>query len=692
MRSQSWLCSFVVASGLVLAACGGGGGGTSVSVPVAKGENAATGLNPNPDGFAFPNFGASSSTEIFNEEDLVVMFGATPEVCEGGVAEPCVPTAEAAAWARMVNQAREAGHCEGFAVLSASRFTANETPKTVDLLNQGDVTHGIMRAFATQFLKETQDSTKSWAKKSLRDIVATLENSFASGKVEYSLGVYSDLGGHAVLPYAVEYDSPDQARIKMYDSNWPGEERFVFVDLAKDEWRFSFFGSDPLTDPDAWVGGSGDLDITAMSARKSGTCPFCGDKSAVEKTLLIIRSLKPDWVLSTSGGEVTPQTGTVGEVSVKPLRSSAPVTSNAAVDFIVEVPTSDVVDLEISSPTRVSGMTPTAAIEIDSPGDTGGSVSIEGKRITTESPNIRLTMADGDLVASGQGSKTALSTTTDALQVDITTQSGTTVGLSANSETPAIEVLDLGADNVDYEVVTQTGTQEITRRTVAIDGAETSETSEGTVVGKTIANELPEVLKAPDVKPGLPPASERTIGGATSTTTSPATSVAPSSTTSTVVAPSTTAGANRPTQTTRPASATTSPATQTTQAQNASARKAATVTFNVDEWSAGVSDPISSGFNARLSGGAGQLDSAPACSDVACLESARAEILGGGTDSASGGDVTVPVTFNMSGVSGAFSVRCGNGGWVSSSGSGSSQSASCTFANVTSDVAVYIRA
>jgi hypothetical protein len=255
-----------------------------------------------------------------------------------------------------------------------------------------------------------------------------------------------------------------------------------------------------------------------------------------------------------------------------------------------------------------------------------------------------------------------------------------------------VEVVGRDEGNVDYEVVTQSGPTEIARRVVSVDGTETSEVESEVMRGQTVADALPEVLQAPDVKPGLPPASERTIGGASTTTTSPAVSVAPSSTTSTSIAPSTTAGANRPTQTTRPPSVTTSPGTPTTQAQNASARKAATVTFNVDEWSAGVSDPISSGFNARLSGGAGQLDAAPACSDVACLESARAEILGGGTDSASGGDVTVPVTFNMSGVSGAFSVRCGNGGWVSSSGSGSSQSASCTFANVTSDVAVYVRA
>jgi ABC-type glycerol-3-phosphate transport system substrate-binding protein len=102
---------------VVLAACGGGGGasnaGPDVTVPEATGISQDTGLAPNPNGFAFPNFGSAGSPEVFSETDLVSMFGATPDICVDGVTDPCNPTAEAAAWARMVNQARASGHCEG---------------------------------------------------------------------------------------------------------------------------------------------------------------------------------------------------------------------------------------------------------------------------------------------------------------------------------------------------------------------------------------------------------------------------------------------------------------------------------------------------------------------------------------------------------------------------------------------------
>ena len=165
------------------------------------------------------------------------MFGSGPDVCVDG-ATPCTPTAEAAAWASMVNDNRQAGHCEGFAVLSANRFTAGKQPPSVQLTMDPTVTHDIMRAFATQFFQSTQEETIAWQGKSLKDKVAALEAAFATKKANFTLAIYTAEGGHAVLPYAVEYVTPDQAKIKIYDSNWPGQDRWVMVDLAKETWTF----------------------------------------------------------------------------------------------------------------------------------------------------------------------------------------------------------------------------------------------------------------------------------------------------------------------------------------------------------------------------------------------------------------------------------------------------------------------
>ena len=79
--------------------------------------------------------------------------------------------------------------------------------------------------------------------------------------------IYRPDGGHEVLPYAIEYPREGLARVLVYDTNWPGAERFVDIDLANDTWRFSFAGDDQETDPHAWEGGHVDLDLNSVAVR-----------------------------------------------------------------------------------------------------------------------------------------------------------------------------------------------------------------------------------------------------------------------------------------------------------------------------------------------------------------------------------------------------------------------------------------
>ena len=690
----------VVALGAVavvaLASCGGGGGGggADVTVPQATGQNQSTGLVPNPNGFAFPNFGSAATPEVFNEADLVEMFGNTPEVCVDG-ADPCVATAEAAGWARMVNEARAAGHCEGFAVLAAARFSSKEQPNTVELVNQGDVTHALMRAFATQFFQETKDATKKVVKKSMRDKVAILDAAFAKKQIGDVIGVYSDVGGHALLPYAVEYQSPDVARIMIYDSNWPGQERFITVDMAADTWTFPFSGPDPANDPGAWTGGTKDFDVAPYDARIAGTCPFCKGDAVARQTLLVIRSVAADWTVTTPDGTLTPGSNDVGDASVRPLRSSAPTTgTKGAYEYLLTIPAEQKVTLNLPSLTRVTGVTNTAAIQVDTPGSTKAPVEVAPDSVSTNDPAAVITLADGNFVGTSNGANNNV--TTDGSQVTITVNGadGTPVTATANDTTTAVDVRTPGRDGVDattnYEVVTQSAPDQVDRKVVNVDGTEATTSEAGRLANTTVYQDPPADLKDPAVKAGLPSAESRAIGNAVGATT---TTVAGETTTS---GPTTTTIAGTATTVKKATGTTvasqTTVKTQTTTAQNASTRKNVTVAFNLDNWSAGISDPVSSGFTAKLAGGAGQLANAQVCSDVACLETAGESMLGGGTDAASGGDVTVPVTFNMTGAAATFSVRCGTGGsWVAASQSGGSYSASCSFANVTTDETVYLR-
>ena len=313
----------VVLAGIV-SSCGGGG-----SVPLSA-KAIDTGLTPKSNGFAFANFGAGATAEVFNASDLYTMFG--DRACASGKEENCSPTAQAAAWAQMVNDARQSGHCEGLVVQASARYDTKQTPPTVQLPNEGEVTHGIMRAFATQFLPEVQETTNEWAKKSLVEILNELHRSFESGGTQYTLGVYTPTGGHAVLPYALEFPSKDLAVIKVYDSNWPGMERYVVIDLKTEEWFFSFSSTNPQDDECAWTGKAGDLDITPISARTAGTCPFCGDGTKVTKSVLLIRSTSSDWSVTTKSGTYSPSsTETVSDVESKAIRT-------ATCDTVVKIP------------------------------------------------------------------------------------------------------------------------------------------------------------------------------------------------------------------------------------------------------------------------------------------------------------------------------------------------------------------
>ena len=496
---------------LLMASCGGGS--SSGSSAKLTNTDVSAGLNVNPHGFAFANFTAASSPEEFNADDVVKMFGLSKDVCVGGTT-PCTLTPEAAAFARMVNESRASGHCEGFAVTAEERFSAAAEPSTVTLKNEGQITHGLMRTFATQFLKEVVADTEQWAGKSLKEKVAALQESFAKKEVGYSLGVYSSHGGHAILPYALEWVNKDVVKIKIYDSNWPGKDRYVTVDLKADKWTFAYSGQDPANDPEAWTGGAADMDMTSMAARTTGTCPFCSDKSGVEKTILVVRSADDNWSVKTKNGVLSPgKNAPKGSgMSVRPARSAA--SGSGVTSYMVTVPSTEKLSFTLPSTTRVTGFTSTAAVQIDTDGSTDGTVDITDTSISSSDPNAVLTLADGNLVASSNGVDNSITTNGDALAVELTTDSGKAVSLDVNSETPAVEVrTGESAGGSDYQVLAQTGDNTIEQKSVDASGKETTKTIEGQLDNTTSNQALPDAIGSPKEKPGFIPAAERAFTG-----------------------------------------------------------------------------------------------------------------------------------------------------------------------------------
>ena len=417
--------------GGLMASCGG-----SESTSQLTAVAADSGVKPNENGFSFANFGSDATSENFNSADLVTMFGGG--ACVDGITTPCTPTAQASAWAKMVNESRASGHCEGLAVQAASRFDAKATPATKALANSGDVTHGIIRAFATQFLPEVQDVTESWAKKSLVDIVNELSTSFANKSVSYTMGLYTPSGGHAVLPYAIEFPKPDLAVVKVYDSNWPGMERYVVIDLAAKIWYFSFSGENPQEDSCAWSGKAGDMDITPMDARTSATCPFCGDGTKVTKSVLLIRSTSLNWSVKTQNGTYSPSnTDAVTDVTSRSLRSASCDTEVKIPEFILYT---DSEDFELQLPDTSSAYVSNgdSVVQIAATGSKVRKPILFKKNvISVEDTSTTLTVSSDNVVAQVTSNMANINVGASLLSIDL---GGKNAPITASEATPQIVV------------------------------------------------------------------------------------------------------------------------------------------------------------------------------------------------------------------------------------------------------------
>ena len=294
-----------------------------------------------------------------------------------------------------------------------------------------------------------------------------------------------------------------------------------------------------------------------------------------------------------------------------------------------------------------------------------------------------LTLADGNLVGSSNGENNSVTSSGDAVQIVVDGATGTPVTVDVTADAAAVEVRTPGRDGVDantnYEVVTQTSDTQVERKVVGTNGKETTKTEDGQLDSTKVENALPDALKAPAVKGGLPDAASRALDAGTAATT----------TTSVAGGPTTTA--KKTTSSTLKPTATTAPQTATTAAKVA--RASVRVDVNVDGWSLAASDPASSGFSANLTGSTGAIQEGISCDSVGCLEGAATDVLASGTDPATGATSTTTLQFKMSGVASTFDVRCGNAGsWVKASQGSNGFSATCSFSNVTTDETVYVRA
>ena len=436
-----------------------------------KGEGASLPISPTEDGFAFANFGERGSDEFLNGSDLMLMFG--PSVCVDEISDPCRPIAEAAAWAMMVNNARASGHCEGFAVQSAVRFDERMAPKTIFLEKDRTITHSLIRSFATQFLPEVQEETSKWAKKSLKEKVQALVSSFQGspndpndsgsltnvGEARFTTGLYTDAGGHALLPYGVEFISENVAKINVLDSNWPGVERYIKVDLAQNKWFFSMSGEDPENDPCEWSGGSNDFDLTPRGARITASVPFGEKQNKVAGSILVIRSATRDWSIATSKGKFSPLSD--NEVEGIRARSIRGGTSKCGGPPLTEYTvTVDTDEIELKLPTEsVVFVSNDSAVTSLATNGSKDQITVSNKEISA-GEGIDIKVAAGEKIIAVSADNPDIQINEEDLVAKVTTSTGEvlTQTVDAVTQSAKIIVTDEAATVVivQDEVATQT--------------------------------------------------------------------------------------------------------------------------------------------------------------------------------------------------------------------------------------------
>jgi hypothetical protein len=264
---------------------------------------AQLGFRPSANGYGFRNYGRDHDNENdLNPGNLVALFGAENVCQSGNTAKDCVLTEPAEEWLEECVKLLAGGHCEGLAV-TALRFW-DELPyagkgkpsdfqsgaeKVSDLQHTELISNYVAHYHVMQKLAEISDFRAETWKKKPSDIVKMLIDSMKEGSTDHyvmSIGMREDgryTRGHAITPFAVEDMGEGVFHVHVYDSNYPGQDKFLEVDSADETWRYHT-AADPTKTASDYVGTatSQTLGLKSQASRELDAygCPFCTDDTA----------------------------------------------------------------------------------------------------------------------------------------------------------------------------------------------------------------------------------------------------------------------------------------------------------------------------------------------------------------------------------------------------------------------------
>ena len=253
---------------------------------------------PNRDGFSFANFGGGEAPAELTVNMARRLYG-DRQVCSSVVDNECTPFPVILQLISQANRSMRGGLCEGLTVLSLrlandpAALSSFQTVDQVAALVKEDpaLLSEIAYWYVTQFATEVQEQASAFLELSPMALARILYEDFAVAEaggpsVGYTIGIYSERGGHAVTPYKVTTDG-DRWRVYIYDSNWPTSERWIDVD--EKGWTYALAATNPTEESEAWAGGAGTMELTPMTSRSGPfTCGFCPTEDEEAGTMLTV--------------------------------------------------------------------------------------------------------------------------------------------------------------------------------------------------------------------------------------------------------------------------------------------------------------------------------------------------------------------------------------------------------------------
>ncbi len=494
-------------------------------LPEANSYVADSGFRPASHGFLFPNgdrdergkrlqFPQSSPGHL-DKNGMRRLFG-SDNVCLGLEEHEgeCLLTPSAHEWMTMVNRKMNGGQCEGLAVFSLTLFAGmdpvdvfKDGATLASELDQNTIRSPVGYYFSYQFLQPFRNylfgtMTNTTPNEVLKTVTASLKQKEDPVALEF---FQPGVGGHAVVPYAVEDKGNGVFHVRIWDNNFPKASRYIEFDTNKNSWLYSFAAINPSEDARPWGGDAARNTIVAtrVSERmKQADCPFCERTNGVR--MLMTSGSVNALVRDSQGRKIGMENGKL--VNEIPGAMAHPVLSfmpgEEPPEPLYELPANDDYDIELvgkgtgTGTVGVFGTDHAMVVEdinIDSGDKDKLNISKDGQGLDYtpgkegRKPKVRLAMGSGK----------------DSYRIELNElrpKKGSKLGFRVNKQSRQLNVTDGGKDTNNFKFRVTRFTKNGQQHSVGDRDVEKPQGG-GVAFGKITAKMPPPKPREPGLKP-----------------------------------------------------------------------------------------------------------------------------------------------------------------------------------------------